>query len=320
LRIASERRPNGLQFDEIRLDGPHVDAVGSGTWLVDATDYVQTTLALTAKSDAAGELLRESGFYSALSGAPGELTLELTWPGAPGDLSLAQARGRLDIEIGTGNMLDLEPGIGRVLGILNTGALRRRLSLDFSDVFEDGFGFDSITGEITVGNGSAQIRELAILAPPADIRISGRTDLVDGVLDQRVEVTPKIGTGLAIAGTVAGGPLVGAAVFLADKVTDGGFERLGRYAYRVEGPWRDPEITRVGTSGEPAVGDLFVDSPAGASSTALGSNPGANPATDAGAPRRQPPSDAERTPDGSSTGQRPQSSGNADDNPFLEGF
>jgi uncharacterized protein YhdP len=259
LRILSAPGPNGVRFSEISLRGPLVTATGSGDWTIDATDYIESRLKLSAKSDAIGKLLRETGIYSALSGAPGNLGLDLSWPGGPADLSLEQTRGTLTLGVGAGRMLDMEPGVGRMLGILNTGALSRRLSLDFSDVFEDGFGFDKITGVFALNRGEASIRELSIVSPPADIKITGRTDLVDGELDQRVEVTPKIGTGLAVAGAVAGGPVVGAAVFLADKVTDGGFERLGRYAYSVEGPWRDPVITRVGTSGAPSVGNLFVD-------------------------------------------------------------
>ncbi len=259
LRILGEPLPNGLGFDTLSLSGPHVEASGRGDWIIDATDYVKTSITVAAESAALGELLRESGFYSALSGAPGELLLALSWPGGPGELSLKRARGSLEIEIGSGRMLDMEPGVGRMLGILNTTALRRRLSLDFSDLFEDGFSFDRIRGEIAIGSGEARIRHFSILAPPADIKITGRTDLVTGVLDQAVEVTPEIGVGLALASTFAGGPLVGAAVLLADKVTDGAVERLGRYAYRVTGPWRDPVIRRVGTGGSPSVGNLFVN-------------------------------------------------------------
>ncbi len=259
LRMRSEPQPNGVRFEPLSLNGPHVDASGQADWTIDATDYVETSIELEAKSNAIGELLRESGFYSALSGAPGELLLELRWPGGPGELSLERARGALEMQVGAGRMLDMEPGVGRMLGILNTAALSRRLSLDFSDVFDDGFTFDQIHGDIAIGNGQARIRDLSIQAPPADVRITGRTDLIAGMLDQSVEVTPEIGVGLALAGTVAGGPVVGAAVFLADKVTDGGFERLGRYAYKVTGPWRDPVIRRVDTGGSPSVGNLFVD-------------------------------------------------------------
>lgn len=259
LRMLSEPQANGVRFETLSLQGPHVDATGRGAWLIDATDYVESSIELDAKSSAIGELLRESGFYSALSGAPSELELQLSWPGGPGDLSLARARGTLTVEVDSGRILDLEPGVGRMLGILNTAALSRRLSLDFSDVFDDGFTFDRIQGDIAIGSGDARIRNLSIEAPAADIKITGRTDLVAGVLDQSVEVTPEIGVGLALAGTVAGGPVVGAAVFLADKVTDGAVERLGRYTYQVRGPWRDPEIRRVDTGGSPSVGNLFVN-------------------------------------------------------------
>jgi len=259
LRIQSQPRTNGLRFTTLSLIGPHVDASGSGDWLIDATDYIASSLRISAKSNAVGELLRESGFYSALSGAPGQLQLDLSWPGGPSQLSLARARGTMEIEIGAGRLLEMEPGVGRMLGILNTAALGRRLSLDFSDVFDDGFSFDRITGEIAIGSGEASIRNLEMLAPPANIRITGHTNLVDGRLDQEVVVTPKIGVGLALASAVAGGPVVGAAVFLADKVTDGAVERLGRYAYQVTGPWRDPIIRRVDTGGSPSVGNLFVD-------------------------------------------------------------
>lgn len=312
LRIQGQPQPNGLRFERLSLTGPHVDASGSAEWLIDGTDYIKSSLQITAKSSAVGELLRESGFYSALSGAPGELELDLSWPGGPGELSLARARGSMEIEIGSGRMLEMEPGVGRMLGILNTAALGRRLSLDFSDVFNDGFSFDSITGEIAIGSGEAMIRDLNIQAPPADIRITGRTNLVDGLLDQEVEVTPKIGVGLALAGAVAGGPVVGAAVFLADKVTDGAFERLGRYAYKVTGPWRDPVIRRVDTSGSPSVINLFVDDAAPAGSAATGADPEANRGT------------SRATNSATSSGKRPDAERSAPStadepvNPFLD--
>ncbi|MCF8017269.1 MAG: hypothetical protein K9L65_16560, partial [Chromatiaceae bacterium] len=302
LRIRSQPVPNGVRFETLTLAGPHVDATGSGDWQIDATDYIESSLQVSAKSNAVGELLRESGFYSALSGAPGTLQLALSWPGGPNELSLARARGSMKIEVGSGRMLEMEPGVGRMLGILNTGALSRRLSLDFSDVFNDGLSFDSMTGEIAIGSGDATIRNLNILAPPADIRITGRTNLVDGLLDQQVEVTPKIGVGLALASAVAGGPVVGAAVYLADKVTEGAVERLGRYAYQVSGPWRDPVIRRIDTVGSPSVGNLFVDDPPAGGSAVTDAAPSSSTGTQA-KPKDPAPAGAEDT-----------------SSPFLEGF
>ena len=41
---------------------------------------------------------------------------------------------------------EVDPGAGRVFGLMSIVALPRRLSLDFRDVFNKGFGFDQIAG------------------------------------------------------------------------------------------------------------------------------------------------------------------------------
>lgn len=249
LRLDLDRTPQGLRLSELSLTGPLVSAAGTGTWTRDDTGYTRTAIDVDLASDDLGELVRNAGFYSALAGAPSQAGLSLAWPGGPGTFSLARARGRLSVDIGAGRMLDVEPGVGRMLGILNLGALERRLALDFSDVVDAGFGFDAITGKINIGNGKARIGGLDIRSSTADIRLRGVTDLVDRTFDQTARVTPKIGTGVAIAGAVAGGPLVGAAVFLADKVSGDAVDRLVSYEYQITGPWSDPVVRRVAGSG-----------------------------------------------------------------------
>ena len=47
----------------------------------------------------------------------------------------------------------------RVLGLMSIVALPRRLSLDFSDVFEKGFGFDKIEGTWTIVSVTVSAKE-----------------------------------------------------------------------------------------------------------------------------------------------------------------
>lgn len=246
LQAVLEPRPDGLSLKQFKLVGPLIDASGSGAWSADSTDFRRTAIDLRAVSSDIGELLRTGGFYSELAEAPGKVALQLNWPGDPGDFELARSRGTLGLDIGAGRLLAVEPGVGRMLGVLNLSALRRRLSLDFDDLFETGFNFDSLRGNIVIGGGQARIADLALLASAADIRISGLADLDNGTLNQTVRVTPKLGAGLVIAGTVAGGPLVGAAAWLVDKAAGGAVDRLAAYEYRVTGPWRTPEVGQVG--------------------------------------------------------------------------
>lgn len=245
LRGTTTTRADGLYLTDFSLAGPLIDAQGNGAWTIDPTGFRATRITLTARSSDIGELLRTGGHYSELAGAPGQAQIQLAWPGDPWAFALQRARGSIALDVGAGRLLAVEPGVGRMLGVLNLGALRRRLSLDFSDLFDTGFAFDSLRGTINVGGGQARIAELNLLASAADIAITGTADLNAGTLDQTVRVTPKLGTGVAIAGTVAGGPLVGAAAWLVDKAAGGAVDRLARVEYRVTGPWRTPEVRQV---------------------------------------------------------------------------
>ena len=115
--------------------------------------------------------------------------------------------------------------MGRMIGLFNVQNLMRRLSLDFSDLFQSGTGFDQITGEFTFKQGQAYTDNLTIEAPAARIQVQGRTGLKERDYEQRVTVTPRFGGALPIAGVLAGGPAVGAAVLLAERLLQKGIEQ-----------------------------------------------------------------------------------------------
>jgi uncharacterized protein YhdP len=249
LTIRSRAVPDGLDFTELALSGPVMSIHGRGSWLQTKAGP-RSELVLTAKGSDLGEFLRRLEYKSLIYKAPADIALDLAWPGGPTDPSLAELSGRIGLEVGAGSLLEVEPGVGRVLGILNLEALQRRLTLDFSDLYGRGFAFEKITGELKIRKGKAVIEKLDIDGPSSDIKITGSADLADGELDQVVTVTPRLGTGVAIAGAVAGGPLVGAAVLLADRVSGGGVDKLGRHQYLITGPWAEPRIRSTGWSAD----------------------------------------------------------------------
>jgi len=244
-QVEARATPDGLDFPALSLRDTEgsVRIEGHGSWRL-VGGRPRTELALTLTTDDLGAALRSLEFSGPFGEAPATLRLALAWPGGPDAPRVADLRGEVALDVGAGRVLAVEPGVGRVLGILNLEALQRRLSLDFRDLFERGFAFDKISATLTIEDGTATIGDLVIEGPAADIRIDGSADLSHQELAQTVTVTPRIGTGVAIAGAVAGGPLVGAAVLLADQVSGGAVDRLGRYQDSVTGPWDRPEIRR----------------------------------------------------------------------------
>ena len=287
LRLITRARPDGLDVAELSLQGPLGGATGSGAWTQRAdgpgpVDAPVTRLAVEGKTEDLGELLRRLEFSSVLEHAPAQATLSADWPGGPGDFALPQVDGHIGFEVGAGGLLEVEPGVGRMLGILNIGALQRRLTLDFSDLFAKGYRFEGMTGDIALTRGEARIDRFEIRGPAADISITGRADLKARRFDQLATVTPKISTGVAVASGVVGGPLVGAAVYLVDRAMGGAIDSLGRYQYRIEGPWDAPQ---VGPVRGPVPAGVTTDTGSG---SGLGPETGPSPATPALAPRPAP--------------------------------
>ncbi|CDH44885.1 YhdP family protein [Candidatus Contendibacter odensensis] len=245
LRLVAMPYPSGIRLSEFTLDSERqrIDASGDWRWAIGGQ---ASRLQATLHSRALGETLTAFG-YSGAGIARGETQAELVaeWAAALPDFALDRLEGTLKFQVGPGQLLDVDPGMGRMIGLFNVQNLMRRLSLDFSDLFQSGTGFDQITGEFTFRQGQAYTDNLTIEAPAAHIQIQGRTGLKERDYEQRVTVTPRFGGALPIAGVLAGGPAVGAAVLLAERLLQKGIEQATRYHYALTGSWDRPVIKLV---------------------------------------------------------------------------
>ena len=247
-RLSLEWRPgaSGIRVPRILFDGlGQTQVTGNADWL-DSADGGHARFALEFTSPDTGPLLSALDYAPLLSPAKVEARTRLDWPGGFGAFALGRSSGRIELDVGPGRLLDIDPGVGRVLGFLNLGELKRRLSLDFTDMYKKGFDFERITARIDVGSGQARLQTFTIDGPSSNLRVSGVADLHTRTYDQTVTVEPSIGTSVALASAVAGGPAVGAAVYLVDRIAGGAIDRLASYQYRMTGPWANPELTRLG--------------------------------------------------------------------------
>ena len=76
--------------------------------------------------------------------------------------------GQIKVAIDAGQFLKASPGAARLLGVLSLQSLQRRLLLDFRDLFEEGFVFDNVTGDLKLGAGRGHHQQ------PAHARRRGR--------------------------------------------------------------------------------------------------------------------------------------------------
>lgn len=241
LSLRASKGEGGLYFDQLKVASDWFNLNGSGSWLHGQL-YPGCSSRFTMETKNLGRLLEAFAFTANIKDAPGRIEGNLTWPGDPTDLQNLNLNGELDLRLRKGSFTDLEPGVGRVFGLFNMGALQRRLTLDFSDFFGKGLGFDRIDGRFALDDGDAYTHNLVIEGPTGVINISGRTGLISKDFDQQVTVTPDLTGTLATAGAIAGGPVIGAALFVTNKIIGKELNKTSTTHYQVSGPWDNPRI------------------------------------------------------------------------------
>jgi uncharacterized protein YhdP len=150
--------------------------------------------------------------------------------------------GEVDVRFGSGQLEEVEPGAGRVFGLMSIVALPRRLSFDFSDVFNRGFGFDEITGTFRIVDGESYTCDLSLKGPAADIGIVGRASLASRDYDQAAVVSANVGNTLPIVGAVVAGPQVAAVLLVFSQIFKKPLQEVGQVYYGIKGSWDAPVV------------------------------------------------------------------------------
>lgn len=210
------------------------------------TDKLISQFNVNLKSTDVAATLAALGYPDQLTGESANLSGSIFWRGGPEDFSWANLNADMAVEVKQGRILRIKPGLGRMLGALNLESLLRRLKLDFSDVYEKGFAFDKIAGDIRIRDGEGFSDELVINGPGANIIIAGRTALVDRKYNLRVTVIPPLGGNASLVGFALGGPAAGVLIWLGDKVLKHPLGKLIHYEYKVTGSWDEPVVESLG--------------------------------------------------------------------------
>ncbi|KGQ20710.1 putative exported protein [Lysobacter dokdonensis DS-58] len=239
--IRTRPTATGMRFDTMQAQSDQHRVALTGEWNGMGA-AARTRVALQMDSEDFGKLMDGLGFAGQLASGEGTAKFDATWPGAPREFGARGVDGTLALDVKKGTLLEIEPGAGRVLGLLSIAQLPRRMLLDFRDFYSKGLAFDRIDGHVRLSQGKARTDDLTIDSPAAQIEITGAADLQAQTFDQTVEVIPRAGNLLTVAGAIAGGPVGAAIGAAANAVLKKPLGQLTAKTYRVTGPWKEPKV------------------------------------------------------------------------------
>ncbi len=243
LTLQAERWTQGLNIKDFSLVRENHRLQLKGSWL-GLGGAAETRLEGKLDIQDLGVFLTGLGFGKEIRDTPSQAQFALAWPGAPQDLSAAGVRGSVELKLGRGSVLNMEPGLGRALAVLNLDSLKRLLLLDFSDMFGKGLSYDSMRGRFELGGGQARNSSFLIDAAAGTILISGRVGLVARDLDETVTVIPHTLASLPMSGVMLGSAAVGAALSVAGKLVGQDSVSIASNRYAIKGSWDNPQVSR----------------------------------------------------------------------------
>lgn len=257
---------------------------GSGTWLAKGN---YTDLDLQLDVDDIGKYLDGMGMASSLRDAPAKGEVQMSWPGGPQDFELGNVDGKVSAKLGQGYVADVSDKGARLLTVFSFDSLRRKLALDFRDLFDKGLYFDNITASGELKKGVLRSNQIKMDGVVGDMNATGWTDLVNRNLAYDISFKPNVTGNLPVLAAFAVTPVTGVAVYALTKIFGPVIDVVTEIRFNLTGTIDNPHLEEVsrskgsvplpkppddGNNGEPEGGQ-----PPAAGSAAAGS--GEKPAT-----------------------------------------
>ena len=241
------------RLNKLSLTTPEAAFTATGNWAaVDAQgagprspERRRTVMNFRLDVGDAGGLLSRFGMKDIVRAGQGRMEGQIAWLGSPLALDYPSMTGAFHADIERGQFLKADPGLAKLLGVLSLQALPRRLSLDFRDVFSEGFAFDFVRGDITIQEGIAATNNLQMKGVNAAVAMEGKADLARETQDLHVVVVPEINAGTASLVAAAINPAIGLGTFLAQMFLRQPLARAATQQFQIDGTWADPRITKL---------------------------------------------------------------------------
>lgn len=246
--LAAQDRTREWRLNTFNLTVPEARLEASGNWATSAAQpdaARRTALRIRLDIQDAGQLLARFGMPDVVRGGRGGIDGHIGWIGSPLNFDPPTLAGQLAIDLERGQFLKAEPGIAKLLGVLSLQSLPRRLTLDFRDVFSEGFAFDFVRGNARIADGVATTNNLQMKGVSAAVLLEGRADVVRETQDITAVVIPELNAGTASLVATIISPVTGLGTFLAQFLLRQPLQEAATRQFRITGPWADPQVERV---------------------------------------------------------------------------
>ena len=158
---------------------------------------------------------------------------------------------KVDLALKKGRLLDIgqnaqnKLGLGRLLNFFSLQSIPHRLTLNFSDLSKKGFVFSHLHSNIDLAYGVMRLSDTKIDGSVANVSVSGFINLIAKKCNITMSIAPEVTSSAPVIATIAGGPVVGAVTWVANKILSPGIGKALLVQYIIQGSLSSPQVTEV---------------------------------------------------------------------------
>lgn len=249
VNMSLARRQGKLVWDKFDIVSGSNQISAKGSWLLTKATS-QSEVVLNVKGDNNSDLMARFGISSGIQKANFEINSKVKWDGAPWSVKVDTINGEIDTKLGKGIISDVS-GAARLLGLFSIDSIIRKMQLDFTDVFDKGMAFKSITGSGTIENGVFITNDIEMDATAGKMKIIGLADLNTRMVDAQVNFKPDLTSGIPIISAFAVTPQTALVILAVTTMISPVVEVVTQVNYEVKGPLDSPIVKEISrTKGE----------------------------------------------------------------------
>ena len=217
---------------------------GDINWSKDDSGHKTHLELMRISSKNLGDTQRAFRKAAAIESKDARFDIDMKWQGSPARFNYASLNGLAKISIKEGVLVSDNTGGLKAFGVLNFNSIRRRLKLDFSDLYKSGVVFDNLKGRMSFENGIATfVDPLVIDSPSAKFQSSGSVDFNTETINQKMIVTFPITSSLPVVAVLAGlAPPIAGAIYVTEKLIGEELEKFTSASYTITGTLEDPKL------------------------------------------------------------------------------
>jgi uncharacterized protein YhdP len=130
-----------------------------------------------------------------------------------------------------------------LLSVVSLQTLPKVVTLDFTDIFSQGFSFEQISASVDIMRGVARTQNFNMEGSAARVEMKGDVNLAAETQQLDVRIFPAMSDSVAL-GTAFVNPAIGLGAWVLQKALKDPLGQILSFEYHVAGTWTAPTVTK----------------------------------------------------------------------------